>query len=302
MREKVTFIFYCCLIFSIFHPRDAVNAQEWDPVSAGPITTWTAPVCAKGEVVIQPFFFSNRLRGTYLSNGTFDALPEDEGGNQFIQQLFVQYGYTDRIEIDGQVEYQTNTIEQSGKEASAGGFGESVLFLRYCVAEEQENRPYIAGMFQLKIPTGKFENADPGKLGADLTGNGSWDHGYGINMSKKVKPFVFHADAIMNFPLRRKVEGVKTTYGTYLNYDAGLEYYLPGGMNLLLECNGLVQGKTRIEGDNMQDSDGTSFTVVPGIGWSNEQIQTLFAYQRTVFGKNSDAFDSVVFTLVYAVP
>ena len=125
-------------------------------------------------------------------------------------------------------------------------------------------------------------------------GSRNWDH-----LTKRVKPFIFHADAIYSIPQEVKVDGVKTQYANYLNWDVGVEYFLPKGFNLMLELNGLLQGDKEEDGLSTPASDVQSLTLSPGIGWSNDTIQTLVAYQRTVLGTGADANDSVVLTFVY---
>jgi len=305
MRRVFVWIVFVSFIFSNTTPVFAETGQEeWNPPSAGPITTWTAPVCGRGEFVVQPFFFSNRTRGVFNSEGHYDSLAKGDRKYQYQEQLFMQYGLTDRLEIDGQLVYQQNYVKEGDLKAHSMGFGDSYLFLRYCAIEEQNTLPHITGIFQLKIPTGKYQKADPDKLGTDLigatSGGGSYDHGYGINLTKKLKPFIIHADAIYSFPIERKVDAVKTKYANYLNYDFGLEYFLPKGFNLMLEFNGFLQGDKKEDGGKIPSSDISYFSVAPGIGWSNEKIQTLLAYQRTLTGTNTEANDSVVLTFVYA--
>jgi len=283
--------------------QDAAN-EEWNPPSAGPITAWTAPLCGKGKLVVQPFFFYNKTRGSFDAGGDYGSLPEGDKKYQYQEQLFVQYGLTERLEIDGQSVYQQNFIEQEGLKAHAEGFGDSYLFLRYCALEEQTILPHITGVFQLKIPSGKYQKADPDKLGTDLmgaaSGGGSYDHGYGIQLTKRLKPFIIHADALYSFPVKRKVDGVKTRYGAYLNYDFGIEYFLlPKGFNLMLELNGFLQGDKEEDGRRSPGSDVAYLTAAPGIGWSNKYVQAILAYQRTLAGTNTDANDSVVMTFVY---
>lgn len=284
------------------HQRDE-GRPEWNPVSAGPVTTWTAPACGKGKFVIQPFFFYNKTRGAFNAEGHYDSLPGGEYKYQFQQQLFMQYGLTERLEIDGQTVYQENFRRQNDNNARDDGFGDSYGFLRYCFLDETENLPHTAALFQLKVPTGKYQKLDPNKLGTDsmgaTSGGGSYDHGYGLNLSKKLKPFLFHADAIYNFPQEVKVDGVKTEYGNYLNCDFSAEYFLPKGFNLMLEFNGFLQGDKKQNGAKTPASDINYLTLAPGIGWSDENVQTLLAYQRTLVGTNTDANDSVVLTLVY---
>jgi len=279
--------------------QDAAAEEEWDPVSAGTLTTWTAPLCAAGEFVIQPFFFYNRTRGTFDSDGKYHSLNKGDRKYQYQEQLFVQYGITDRLEIDAQAVYQQNYVKQDGASASKSGFGDSYLFLRYCALEEKGWIPHLVGMFQLKMPTGKYQHLNPDKLEADSMGTGSWDPGLGFNLTKKFKPFIFHADALFSFPQKVMVDGVKTKYASYANYDVGVEYFLPKGFNLMLEANGYLQGDTRQDGQRVPSTDSSYLTISPGIGWSCEKVQFLLAYQRVVAGINTDANDSVVLTGVY---
>lgn len=289
--------------FNIAAFAEEKSTKDWNPASAGPITTWTAPLCGKGKFAIQPFFFYNRARGSFNSEGHYTGLPKGDKKYQYQEQLFMQYGITDRLEIDGQMVYQENYIKQGDAEAGANGLGDSYLFLRYCLNEERDWLPHMTGIFQLKAPTGKYEHADSNKLGTDLmgagSGGGSWDPGFGLNLTKKLKPFIIHFDSMYSFPQEAHIDGVKTCYANYLNCDLGAEYFLPKGFNLMLEVNGFLQGDKRQDGDTVLSSDVRYLTVVPGVGWSNDKIQTLIAYQRVMIGKNTDANDSVVLTCVY---
>ena len=276
---------------------------EWNPVSAGPVTTWTAPLCGKGKFVAQPFLFYNRTRGTFNNEGHYDSLPDGDKKSQYQQQLFMQYGLTEKLEIDTQVVYQENFRRQNDANAHSEGFGDSYAFLRYCLLAETGSLPHTALLFQTKFPTGKYQRLDPDKLGTDAmgatSGGGSYDHGYGIILTKRIKPFVFHADAIYSFPLETNIDGVKTGYGNYVNYDFGAEYFLTKGFNITLEFNGFLQGDKKQNGESSSGTDIRYLTIVPGIGWSCDKIQALLAYQRVLTGKNTDANDSVVFDFVY---
>src|SRR3990167_8474883 len=283
--------------------KEGKEADEWNPVSAGPLTTWTAPLCEKGKLVVQPFLFYNRSRGTFNSDSHYVSLPADDRKFQLQEQLFAQYGLSERLEIDAQAVYQENYAKQSGRKAHTSGVGDSYLFLRYCALEEERWLPHLTGIFQLKAPTGKYQKADPDKLGTDLmgasSGGGSYDLGAGINLSKKLKPFVAHADFIYSVPQERKIDTVKTHYGRYLNYDFGVEYFMAAGFNLSFEFNGFLQADKKQNGEKTPATDAAYLILSPGIGWSNQKIQTLLAYQRTLTGTNTDANDSVVFTCVY---
>ena len=66
-----------------------------------------------------------------------ENIMDGDKEHQYQEQFFMQYGITDRLEVDGQVVYQENYIKQDGCKAHAHGFGDSFLFLRYCALEEK---------------------------------------------------------------------------------------------------------------------------------------------------------------------
>ena len=280
--------------------------EEWNPPSPGPITTWTAPLCGRARFVIQPFFFYNRTRGEFDAKGHYNPLPKGDVEYQFQQQLFLQYGIFDWLEVDAQTVYLENYVKQGGVKAHTNGFGDSYLFLRGRIVEEKGWLPYITGLLQLKMPTGKFQHEASEKLEADLMGTGSWDPGFGLIVTKKIQPFILHADVTYSFPQRVRINGVKTWYANYLNCDLAVEYFLPAvkyflpkGFNLMVEANAFFQGDIKADGVRIPNSAVKYLIIAPAIGWSCDKLQILLGYQRVVWGANTDANDSVALTCVY---
>jgi hypothetical protein len=292
-----------CALFLLQSPAFADGADDWNPPSAGPVTTWTATVQSKGQLAIQPYFIDNITRGNFNNQGHYVPLPDGDKQSQFQQQILAKYGITDKWELDGQMVYQENYITDEGVKSHKNGLGDSYLFTRYQFLDDKGWVPTTTGILQLKVPTGKYQHEDPDKDGADLmganTGSGSWDPGVGINFSKRLKPFMVHADLIESFPQEVRIDGDTTHFSDYLHYDAAVEYFLPKGFSLMIELNGLTQGDKRVSGSMLPDSDTQSLTFAPGIGWSNDKIQTMIAYQRTLLGTNVDANDSIVATFIY---
>jgi hypothetical protein len=273
--------------------------EEWNPPSAGPITTWTAPLCDKGDFVIQPFFFYNQMRGEYDGQGHYNPLPKGDIEYQFQEQLFLQYGIFDWLEVDAQTVYQENYVKQGGVRVHTNGLGDSYLFLRARIIEEKSWLPYITALLQLKMPTGKYQHEDSEKLAGDLMGTGSWDPGFGLIMTKKLRPFIFHAGVTYSFPQRVRINGVKTWYANYLTCDLAMEYFLPWGFNFMVEANAFLQGDIKEDGVRIPNSRIQYLMITPAIGWSCDKLQILLGYQRIVMGRNTDANDSVVLTGVY---
>jgi len=295
MLKKVFFVF---LVLLLIYP---VYAQEekWEPISAGPFTTWTAPLCGKNVLSVQPFFFYTHSRGSFDDEGKYHSLADDQRKGQIQQQLFIYYGLTDHLEFDTQFTYQYNYAKQEGVKAHDRGLSDTYLFLRYLFKEEDRLLPYITGLFQIKFPTGKYQKLDPDKLGTDSFGNGAYEPALGLIFTKNLKPFAFHLDTIYTYPLKTKVDGIKTKYGKAINSDFAVEYFLPKGFNLMLEFNGFLQADKKEENKKIPASDTKYFLVSGGIGWSNEKVQLLLDYQRTIWAENADANDSYVFTFVY---
>ena len=109
---------------------------------------------------------------------------------------------------------------------------------------------------------------------------------------------MLHADFAYNVPCLTKIDGAKVRHGDYVNFDCGAEYFFYKGFNLMFEFNWLAGGDKKMDGLLMPATDITQVQISPGIGWSNDRIQTLLAYQRTIAGTNVDVNDSIIFTFV----
>ena len=200
---------------------------EWNPSCVGYITTWSAPVCGEKSFVIQPYLFYNKTTGYFDSQGNYHSLPENEKSYQFQEFILIEYGITNKLGFDAQIVYQENYLKQNGFTVSSSGLGDSYFFLRYALNDEKKFLPATTLFFQIKAPTGKYQNLNPKKLGTDLMGSsqdaGAWDSGIGILLEKKIKPFVLDANAIFCFPQKTTIDGINTDYGKYQNYNLGIE-------------------------------------------------------------------------------
>ena len=79
MLRRVFFLLLLLSCSSVcVYAEDQVCATGWNPSSAGPVTSWTAPLCGKGKFVIQPFFFYNYSRGFFNSDGHYDSLTNGD--------------------------------------------------------------------------------------------------------------------------------------------------------------------------------------------------------------------------------
>ena len=307
MRSNRKFVYLIFLIFGVLlFTLEAGAADpestEWNPFTPGPITTQPV-LCPKGRMMVQPYFYYNHTRGAFNSEGHYKALPAGQVKDQYVEQLYLQYGITGNLDVTALTNYQQNYAKQDGLKARDNGVGDSFLWLRYRAIDETCRLPAITGLFQLKIPSGKYQHADPNKLSMDLTGDisggGSWAPGFGISLIKKIKPCILYFDTIYSFPQNVSIDDDTTRYGNFLNIDGAVEYFLPKGFNLLLEVNGFLQGDRRQAGSRAPATDVKYLTIIPGLGWSCEQLQVVLAYQRVAVGANTNANDSVILTFMH---
>lgn len=131
-----------------------MNAQDkefedgtWRPTTPGPFTTWTAPLCGRDNLVMQPLYFFNKTRGTFDSKGNYDGLPSGNEKEQHVFQLFSQYGITDDWEIDIQLNFLRNYVREEGNSAESFGISDTQLITRYCLLDEKGYLPQTAGFF-----------------------------------------------------------------------------------------------------------------------------------------------------------
>ena len=303
--RRILFLTLVLMVIFAFNAIAGDNADmkqttSWDPPTPGPLNGWSAPLLKSKELVIQPFFYYNRSRGIFNDKGSYKSFKNGEKAGQYVGDFLLFYGITDRLEIDAETFYYKNYRELAPNvNADDGNFGDTYGYLRYCLYEEKGWLPCITALAQMKFPTGKYQKLSPDKLGTDLTGTGSYDQGYGVILTKKIKPFVLHADFIYNIPTLTRIDGIKTRYANYINIDCAAEYILPKGFNLLLETNYTQQGDRRSDGQLAPGTDSAALLIVPGIGWSSEKVKALVCYQRTIAGTNTNVNDSVAATLIF---
>jgi len=273
----------------------------WEPITPGPFTTFTAPVIVKNAFVIQPLSFFNITRGIFYGDGHYSSLPSKDYIYQQFIQLYTQYGLTERVEINAQSQWKINYVKEEGVSAENAGFADFFMNIRYCGIDETTWCPRVTGLFQVKLPTGKYEKPDDGKLLTDITGTGSTDYTYGLSFTKGVYPIrtLFHLDLLLtNVPSPVKIDGVKTEFSNTYIVNGAFEWIFYKNFNLLGELLWQTQGGKRLDGDKASDTGQGSLIFSTGIGYSRENWQLLIGYQRTLAGTNVNANDTVAGTVI----
>jgi hypothetical protein len=272
---------------------------EWEHYSVGPVNGWSAYPAAKSVLLLQPYIYYANTYGEYDNAGNYGILANGESRKSWQYSLLASYGLSDRMDISAQTGLIWNYKKTGGHSAKSTGLTDSNIALRYVLWAETEKRPNIAGFANFSLPTGKYQDGDDAKLGTDIKGTGAFVQGYGLLFGKQLEPFVLHADAYYSFPFSTTVNGVKTKYGNYLNYDAAAEYFATKNIHFQLELNGVYRADNTLDGVKTANTGSRSLTIMPAVGYSTGKVQSILGYQRNLCGKNTDAVETMVLTVVF---
>lgn len=296
---------FCALsavpLFAAAEDKPCTHAEDkvWEPVTPGPFVTFTAPVCCRGELDVQPLYFFNIGRGSFDGEGGYKSLPSRDYNYNQVIQLYTQYGVTDRLEIDTQSVWEINNVKEGEVSAESAGFSDLMLAARYCVLDQTKWLPHATAIFLVKLPTGKYQKTDEGKLDADIIGTGSTDYCFGANFTKGFKPFLLHLDVLYTVsPSPVTIDGVKTEYADTFIINSACEWVFMEHWNLLAELVWYAQGDKKEDGIRTPSSDEQSLIFSTGIGYARDSWQVLVGYQRTLWGQNTDAYDTVAATFI----
>lgn len=268
--------------------------EVWAPTTPGPFTTFTAPLVEKGKFSVQPFYFFNIARGVFRGDGHYSSLaPKDYKYNQQIN-IYTSYSPHECVELNMQPSWQIYNIRKDSSSAEGAGFGDFLMNARYCGIDESYWCPRITGLFQVKLPTGKYQKADPSKLRGDLIGTGSTDYIYGFSFTKGIKPVLWHLDLLYtNSPQPVRIDGIKTKFEDNYAVNGAFEWMITEKIDIMSELNWNAQGDKKLDGNRTPDTGKSSLIWAIGIGYSEKGWQMLVGYLRTLLGENVDANDTI---------
>jgi hypothetical protein len=265
------------------------------PTTSGPFVTLTAPIPPRGRLVAQPIFSVAFAHASLGPQGEWLTEGPQDGLRTTALTFFSEYGVADALSFGGQLA----VIHHDRQRASSFGLGELQLFgRRFLFAETAGGLPEATLLFQLKIPTANAEGVESLR-GTDVRGSGSADLTIGLDLTRGIRPVLVHADLLLTQPLPARVGQIDTHFGTVLSWAISVEWpFLPERLALMLEANGRHQLAPTLGGER---TNGHTDEVIVGAGVEilfTPDVQLLVGYQRTVWGRNVGAFDTVVATLV----
>jgi hypothetical protein len=266
------------------------------PTTSGPFVTFTAPITVKSRLLAQPIASIAFAHASLDAAGRPVANGPSDGLRSAALTLFAEYGFDDDTAFGAQLA----AIHNDRAGASSSGLGELVLFgRRVLFTEKSWGLPEATILMQVKVPTGNAEGTGP-LQGTDLRGSGSADLTFGIDLTRGLRPVLVHADLLVTHPLPARVAGVDTHYGDALSWAASVEWpFWLDHLGVMLELSGRHQLTPTLNG--VKAAAGHADEIIVGGGVEilfSPDLQLLVGYQRTIWGRNVGAFDTLIVTLV----
>jgi hypothetical protein len=174
-------------------------AKDECPTTFGPIITDTAIPIEQGKFALQPTFGV----GFTINNFSPSWRRISAGGDfkSFGMSLKFTYGLWNNLEVYAVIPYVhnwANNVQEPGPQgeraANFGGLGDINLTFKYRLVEETEAAPTVSAIFSPTFPSGHFRNLNPGRLGMDQLGSGSYNFTTGLNVSKFLSPFIVYGN------------------------------------------------------------------------------------------------------------
>ncbi len=288
----------------IDHPADCPTPSEVArfgqkaATTTGPIITDTAIPQSLGTFNLQiTSFWALRTANFSPSWRRVNA-----GGDFLSLTLPVQltYGLAPRTEIFAVCQYAHNwagDVNRPGGQRSAdfGGLGDSTLTLKYLLLDEKPAIPAIAGIFSVTFPTGHHRCLNPGRLGTDQLGAGSYVFTTGFNFFKFVPPALLRANLYYNMTTEATVGGLMIHPRDFVTVNFAAEYPLAQRWVLLLELVSTWDGG-RLLGPKADQSPTALVSLLPGLEFiATETWQFTGGVLIDLMGKNTVASFTPVF-------
>jgi hypothetical protein len=300
----------------------AGEAQETDqavkyPYTFGPIVTSTAIPLAKGKFSLQSYWY------LYCTNSKFSPNWRriNAGGDYTSFETVVQlnYGLWDDLQVFAVIPFiqnwahSVNNPRPNGeRSADFGGLGDVSLSFKYRVIAETFVVPTVSYLLTADFPTGHFRYLNPGRLGTDRLGNGSYSFTTGVNLSKLIPPLIVYANLWYTLhtdfttdtaATGRKGVGASVAGANHppdtVTINLAMEWPFAGKWVALLELFGYGDAG-RLIGPRANQSPGARITILPAMEYmATPQWSMALGLEIDLAGKNANANYTPVFSMSY---
>jgi len=294
-------------------PKGGIGAKEIEPLETiGPILTDTAVPVGKGELYLQSYSSLSSVTGLFNRHGK----RVSAGGNvhSFGQALQITYGVWDNFEVFTvipAVVNWANSLNEPGpngeRAASHAGLSDIDLTLKYRLVKAGPVAPTISAVFATDFPTGHYKHLNPGRLGTDALGRGSYVFTTGLNLSKWVKPFIFYGNLYYSLststtsPSPFSEAEVKTYPRDFVTVNLAAEYPFSGRWTALLELTSFWDAG-RLFGPGANVAPAYLLSILPGFEFKvTEKWYVSLGVNISLIGRNNVAEVTPIVSLAWEI-
>jgi hypothetical protein len=302
-------------------------AKDECPSTFGPIVTDTAIPIEKGKFALQPTF------GLSFTTNNFSPSWRriSAGGDfkSFGMSWKSTYGLCNNLEVYAVIPYIHNwagNVREPGprgeRSADFGGLGDISLTFKYRLVEETQVIPTVSAIFTPTFPSGHFRRLNPGRLGMDQLGSGSYSFTTGLNVSKYISPIIVYGNLWYTMgtafssnedrsPLVRDengdlVEGdaastrVRNYPRDFVTVNLAAEYPMTKKWVALVELTSTWDAG-RLIGHKANLAPTALLSIVPGIEYmATDKFSLALGVQIDLAGKDTTANITPLLSMVYA--
>jgi hypothetical protein len=288
-------------------------AKEECPSTFGPIIADTAIPIEKGKFAIQPTFGLSFI----TSNFSPSWRRVSAGGNMqsFGMSWKFTYGLWNNLEVYAVIPYVHNwasNVNELGprgeRSANFGGIGDINLELKYRLIEESQVAPTVSAIFSPTFPSGHFRHLNPGRLGTDAIGGGTYAFTTGFNVSKYLKPFIVYGNFWYTLQTDYSTTDVdelgnpvtnRNHPRDYVTVNLAAEYPIIGKWVACLELTSTWDGG-RIVGPKANQAPTALLSVTPEIQYmATDKFSLAMGVNISLAGKDTTASITPLLSTVY---
>jgi len=174
-------------------------ATDECPTTFGPIIADTAIPIEKGKFSLQTTFAVSFTTNNF--SPSWRRISAEGDFKSLGMAMKLTYGLWNNLEVYAVIPYihnWANNVQEPGprgeRAADFGGMGNINLTFKYRLVEETQTVPTVSAIFTPSFPTGHFRRLNPGRLGMDQLGGGSYNFTTGLNVSKYLSPFIVYGN------------------------------------------------------------------------------------------------------------
>jgi hypothetical protein len=268
------------------------------PTTCGPMISDTCLPITTGKFAMQVWWALSLYPNTFTNNWR----QVSAGGNfhTFVMPVKFIYGPTKDLETYVIVPFIHNWVNDINRglrgpnderSANFSSIGDITAVAKYNFLPEGTYTPALTAVGGVGFPTGHASNLNPGRLGVDAIGTGSFNFITGLNLFKYINPVLVHGQLWFNSPINLyKIHGeegpINVRSREYLNANLALEYPVAKQWVLLFEVYSTWtwQNLNTVQGFQ---TPSTVIGILPGIEFlATEKLALAAGASIDLWGKN----------------